>query len=136
MARKSHDDALGVTGAETIIGSGVSVAGELTSEADIDGLLDGNITTTGDVTIGVNASIKAVVKGNNVIVAGHLTGNIFASGDTTIRETGQVVGDITSSSLAIVPGGIFVGRNHMQVIHDLEPVTELTPPHEHKPKKL
>jgi cytoskeletal protein CcmA (bactofilin family) len=41
MARKSHDDAFGAAGAETIIGSGVKVKGELNSESDImiDGML-------------------------------------------------------------------------------------------------
>ncbi len=115
MARKIHDDALGVTGAETIIGAGVVVHGDLKSQSDImiDGSLEGSITTTGDVTIGVNAQIKANVEGDNVTIAGHLTGNIRSTGETTIRETGQVDGDITARGIAISSGGIFVGRSRM-----------------------
>ncbi len=115
MARRIHEDALGVTGAETIIGAGVIVHGDLKSESDvsIDGILDGTITTTGDVTIGVNAQIKATVEGDNVTVAGHLTGNIKATGTATIRETGQVDGDITAGGIAIMTGGIFIGRSRM-----------------------
>lgn len=124
MARRSHDDALGVAGAETIIGAGVTVKGELTGESDImvDGLLTGNITTAGDVTLGVNAIVKATVTGANVTVAGRLTGDIHATGDTLIRETGQVEGDITSAGLSITPGGVFVGRNVMKVVNSLEHV--------------
>lgn len=121
MARKNHSDALGVAGAETIIGTGVNVRGDLNSESDIiiDGNLEGSLTTIGDVTIGVNATIKATIRGYNVTVAGHLTGNIEATGDTTIRETGQVQGDIRSAGLAISTGGVFIGRNHMQPVANL-----------------
>jgi cytoskeletal protein CcmA (bactofilin family) len=117
MVRKSHDDALGVSGAETIIGTGVTVEGQLNSESDIsiDGRLTGNISTLGDINIGVNAVIKADVSAANVTVAGELAGNISASAAVIIRETGQVQGDITSHGLSINPGGVFIGRNHMQV---------------------
>jgi cytoskeletal protein CcmA (bactofilin family) len=115
MARKIHEDALGVAGAETIIGSGVKLTGNLASESDItvDGLLEGSITTTGDVTIGINANIKGNVEGTNVIVAGSLKGNVTASGEASIRETGHVQGDIRASGLAISSGGIFIGRSLM-----------------------
>ena len=117
MARRTHDDALGVTGAETIIGAGVVVHGDLKSESDVsvDGQLEGSISTTADVTIGVNATIKASIEGENITVAGHVTGNIRANGEATIRETGQVDGDITAAGIAINSGGIFVGRS--RVVH-------------------
>jgi cytoskeletal protein CcmA (bactofilin family) len=116
MARKNHDDALGVTGAETVIGAGVIVEGNLTSDADIiiDGQLTGDIKTEGDLTIGVNAHIHANVQATNVTVAGSLTGNIAAQGEATIRESGQVKGDIKASGLAIISGGIFIGRSLMK----------------------
>ena len=122
MARRTHDDALGVTGAETIIGSGVTVHGELVSESDVmvDGQVEGNISTSGDVTVGVNAEIKATITGAKVVVAGHLTGNIHSSGETTIKETGRVDGDITSIGLSIVSGGIFIGRSHMKTGENLQ----------------
>jgi cytoskeletal protein CcmA (bactofilin family) len=130
MARKSHDDAFGAAGAETIIGSGVKVKGELNSESDImiDGIFEGTILAAGDVTIGVNARISATVRGRNVTVAGQLKGNIKATGEAVIRETGQVEGDVTSAGLAISPGGVFVGRSHMQVMPSIESADESDSP--------
>lgn len=115
MARKTHDDALGVVGAETVIGAGVVVRGNLQGEADIivDGQLEGDIVTIADVTIGVNARVKAHIKGANVTIAGQLKGDIEATGLTTIRETGQVTGDITAAGLAITAGGVFVGQSRL-----------------------
>jgi cytoskeletal protein CcmA (bactofilin family) len=128
MARKTHDDALGVTGAETIIGSGVTVHGELNSESDvmIDGHVDGNITTTGDITIGVNAEVTATLTGANIMIAGHLTGNIHASSEANIKETGRVDGDITSIGLSISSGGIFIGRSRMKTT-EIRPASSKNP---------
>jgi cytoskeletal protein CcmA (bactofilin family) len=116
IARKSHTDALGVIGSETIIGTGVVVHGTLTATSDIsiDGTLEGSITTTGDLTIGMNAQIKANVSATNVTVAGTLHGDIAADGQASIKETGNVHGDIRSAGLAISPGGIFIGRSVME----------------------
>lgn len=113
MARR--DDLLGVSAAETIIGADVAVKGNLSGGGDImlDCKLSGEITTSGDVTIGVNAIIKANLRGQNVHVAGQLAGDIEASGEVTISETGQVKGDITSTSLAIASGATFIGKSIM-----------------------
>jgi cytoskeletal protein CcmA (bactofilin family) len=116
MARKSHDDALGVIGAETVIGTGVSVQGDLASDSDImiDGDLTGSIKAGGDVTIGINAHIKGGITGANVTIAGDVRGNIKAEGEAAIRETGHLVGDIDATGLAIASGGVFIGRSLMQ----------------------
>jgi cytoskeletal protein CcmA (bactofilin family) len=121
MARR--DDVLGVTGAETIIGAGVTVKGNLISENDmiIDGTITGDIQAAGDVSIGINAHIKANIRALNVTIGGEVTGNIVAEGEATIRETGRVTGDITAAGLAIASGGVFSGRSvlHRQSELDL-----------------
>lgn len=129
MARRTHEDALGVTGAETVIGTGVVVQGNLNSEADIiiDGQLTGDIKTEGNVTIGVNAQIHANIQATNVSVAGNLTGNITASGEASIGETGTVKGDIRASGIAITSGGAFIGRSIMKPPPRLEPEPDITP---------
>lgn len=123
MARRTHEDALGVTGAETVIGTGVTVHGNLESESDIviDGTLDGQIKTTGNVTLGINAVVKADIQAANVTIAGSLKGNITAEGETAIRETGHVEGDIRCLGLAISSGGVFSGRIIMEAPPRLNP---------------
>lgn len=123
MARRTHEDALGVAGAETVIGTGVVVTGDLKTESDIiiDGRLTGDIVAQGDVTIGVNAVITANVKGQNVTVAGHLTGNVSATGEAKILQTGNVKGNISASGLAISSGAIFIGQSIMESAPSLSP---------------
>jgi cytoskeletal protein CcmA (bactofilin family) len=120
MARRT--DALGVTGADTVIGPGVVVSGELHSEGDvfIDGIVTGDIKAVGDVTLGVNAVIVANITAHNVVIGGALTGNIHALGETSITESGQVRGDIDSVGLSISNGGQFEGRNKLVSAPQLE----------------
>ena len=117
-----RNDVLGVTGAETMIGAGMIITGNLNGEGDmmIDGTLTGEIKTAGDVTIGVNGRIKAPIHGLNVTIAGSVQGSIVAEGEVTIRETGRVTGDITAAGLAIVSGGLFNGRSLIRQQHELE----------------
>lgn len=114
MARKT--DTIGITGsAETIIGSGVSAKGTLVSESDItiDGTFSGEVKAAGNVTLGVNAQVKANISGDNITIAGQLEGNIVAGGETTISQTGKVKGDITTGLLAISSGAMFSGSTSM-----------------------
>ena len=102
-------------GTDTVIGTGVKIKGTLASESDItiNGTLNGEIRTSGNVSIGVNGIVKADIKAQNVTVAGHLLGNIMAENETTVTESGHVKGDITTAVVAIGPGAIFIGRINM-----------------------
>lgn len=114
MARR--DDALGVTGADTVIGAGVQVEGKLESEGDIviDGHLRGEVRAAGGVTIGVNAEVHAPIEAQAVTVAGHLRGDVKAAGEVTIAATGNLGGDVVSSGLVIDSGGVFNGRSKIK----------------------
>lgn len=122
MARRTHDDAFGVAGADTVIGTGVEVHGDLASESDIivDGILVGAIKAGGNVTLGVNSVVKGNIEATNVTVSGQLQGNVAATDELTIRETGQLKGDIKVGGLTVMSGAIFIGRSVMQAAPQLD----------------
>jgi cytoskeletal protein CcmA (bactofilin family) len=105
----------GITSGETVIGAGVVVTGNLTSDSDItiDGKLTGEIKAAGNVNIGINGQIKADVTADNISVAGQLKGNIMANGETSIANSGRVQGNIITGLLQIASGAIFIGRSTM-----------------------
>jgi len=129
MARRSHDDALGMTGAETMIGTGVNVRGNLNSDSDIaiDGTLEGSVKAAGNVSIGVNADVTGDIVATNVTVAGRLRGNITAQGEASIWATGNVTGDIRAGGLAIASGAVFIGRSIMEAQPHLTPEADPEP---------
>jgi cytoskeletal protein CcmA (bactofilin family) len=128
MARRTHDDAFGVAGADTVIGTGVEVHGNLSSESDIivDGVLEGSIKAGGNVTLGVNAVVKGNIEATNITVSGQLHGNVVTTDDLTIRETGQLKGDIKVGGLTVMSGAIFIGRSVMQAAPQLDHSTKPT----------
>ncbi len=114
MAKKT--DSLSVSGSnETIIGTGVSAKGSLVSETDIiiDGNFSGDIKAGGNLSLGVNAVVKADISAENVLIAGHLKGDIVVVGETSIAESGRVHGNITTSLLSISSGAVFIGTSKM-----------------------
>jgi cytoskeletal protein CcmA (bactofilin family) len=113
MARR--DQILAVSGNETIIGTDITVTGNLKGDGDItvDGILTGDIDSPGNVTIGVNATVKGDVKAGTATVAGQMTGNITAEGEVQIMATGRVQGDIVASTLSIQSGALFMGSTRM-----------------------
>jgi cytoskeletal protein CcmA (bactofilin family) len=120
MAKKT--ELFHTSGSETVIGSGVKLRGNLSSEGDItvDGRMVGNIKSGGSVTIGVNAQVVGDVNGTSVTVGGHLNGSVKALDATTIVSTGAVHGDITTTRLEIAMGGVFIGTSKMKAAEATE----------------
>ncbi|MCF7872640.1 MAG: polymer-forming cytoskeletal protein [Candidatus Omnitrophica bacterium] len=78
----------------------------------INGEFDGNLTTKGSLTVGETASVKAQIKGENVIISGKVNGTIKAD-NVKLFSTAEVYGDIQAAKVSIEEGAIFDGRCHM-----------------------
>jgi len=100
----------------TIIGVGTEIKGSLkaTGGIRIDGRVDGEIHHEGDLVIGEEGVVEAVVKTRNVTIAGELRGNVEASGRVEIVGTGKLLGDIVVNALIINEGAVFEGHCQMR----------------------
>jgi len=100
---------------ETIIGPGVMLKGSLKAQSGVrvDGTVEGEIETEGNVVVGQKAEVKANITAQNVTIAGLVRGNITARGLLEITARGKVLGDISAASLSIEEGGIFQGHSTM-----------------------
>jgi cytoskeletal protein CcmA (bactofilin family) len=114
MAKKT--DVFSVGSIDTVIGSGVRLKGNLSSEGDIaiDGALVGNIKSGGHVTVGVNGRIVGHIQGTSIQIAGRVEGNLAALDSVTLAETGQLTGNIDTIHLEIGLGAIFIGTSKMK----------------------
>jgi cytoskeletal protein CcmA (bactofilin family) len=95
------------------VGKSVLFKGELTSSEDmtIDGRVEGTIEVRDHaLTIGPDADIHAKVVARSVTVHGSVHGTITARERVEIRETGSVMGDITSPRLVMIDGAVLKGR--------------------------
>jgi len=96
----------------SILAAGSEFKGSLTFKGAvrIDGIFEGEIISTGQVTIGDGARIKADIVGGNISVAGQVEGNITAKERVDLKPTARVISDIKSPIMSIGEGVILEGK--------------------------
>jgi len=96
----------------TVIAGGVRVEGDFTSQGDvlIEGEVHGNVTTTGLLTVGPQAKLKAGVKAEKAIIAGIIEGNLEVGSHLDIKSTASILGDITCQTASVESGATMDGR--------------------------
>ena len=103
--------------ASTVIGAGITIEGEITSDEDIvvHGTVRGKLTAKESVTIEHGAVIEADVAGGTLIVAGSITGNITSSDRVDLQTGAKVVGNVKAARITIADGAQFKGNVDMDV---------------------
>jgi cytoskeletal protein CcmA (bactofilin family) len=98
-----------------VLSSDVEIKGtvKFTNDLVVDGRIEGEIQSEGNLTVGENARLKAEIKTGTVVVYGKVHGNIVASERVELKATAEVVGDIKAKTLSIEPGAIFVGKSNV-----------------------
>ncbi len=101
-----------------LIGPESEVKGVLHSQGSIriEGVVEGEIRSQGEVVIGQGSRVTANIVAKRVIVSGEVSGNIEAIKGLKICGTGRVYGDIHGSTLMIEEGAIYRGRVNMDLI--------------------
>lgn len=96
-----------------VLSSDVEIKGtvKFTNDLVVDGKIEGEISSEGNLTVGENARIKAEIKTATVVVYGKVHGNITASDRVELKASAEVVGDIKTKTLSIEAGAIFVGKS-------------------------
>lgn len=98
-----------------LIGQGTEITGDVLCSGDlrIDGILSGNITSKGKVVVGETGRIKGEINCKNSDISGIIEGKITVAELLSLKATAKVIGDITTSKLAIEPGSKFTGYCNM-----------------------
>lgn len=103
--------------ASTVIGAGITIEGEVTTDEDVvvAGTLRGKLTAKEGVTIEHGATVEADVTGGSLVVAGSLTGNVTAAERVDLQQGSRVVGNVKASRVTIADGAQFKGNVDMDV---------------------
>ena len=96
-----------------VLSTDVEIKGtvKFTNDLVVDGKIEGEITSDGNLTVGENARIKAEIKTATVVVYGKVHGNLTATDRVELKASAEVVGDIKAKTLSIEAGAIFVGKS-------------------------
>src|SRR5262245_15070313 len=108
-----------VRGAITAEGE-VSLSPQGRVEADIQatsivlaGQVKGDLAAQGNVSLPADSRLDGNIRGHNVDVGGAVKGNIFGRGRLSLGPRARVEGDVTSKTLAIADGAVFIGNSIM-----------------------
>lgn len=97
------------------LGQGSKVVGKLsfTGQVELDGYIEGELTSQDKLTIGEAAVINARISGSEIFVRGTVNGDIVASKRLVLQKPAKVVGNISSTNLSIEEGVVFEGQCSM-----------------------
>lgn len=101
-----------------VLNSDVSVVGILrfTDDLLVDGTVEGEITSDGELTVGANATIQAggqtkvAVRTRSAIIHGRVSGDVVVTDRVELSSTAELVGDVTASKISIQEGAVFIGH--------------------------
>src|SRR5690554_4438806 len=85
----------------------------------VDGLFEGSIDSSDDISIGRHGCIRGRVRARNVTVSGTLEGDLICD-QLHIERDDQVRATVCSDNLSIDPQGCFVGERRLQATPQLE----------------
>ncbi len=82
------------------------IVGDIVSKADfrIEGVVEGNITTTGKVVVGKSGKISGTLNSSNADVSGSISGQIEISETLSLLSGSYIQGEITTSKLSVEEG--------------------------------
>ncbi len=103
--------------AGTVIGEGLSIEGELSSDEVVlvNGSFRGKLTTSDQVSVGSSGVVQADVAGASVSIAGQLTGDVSATERLDLQTGGRLIGDVKAARFTIADGASFKGNVDMEM---------------------
>ena len=100
---------------KNILSSDVEIKGssKFQNELVIDGKIEGEIISTGVLTVGENAEVRGEIKTKSVTVLGKVHGNITVDERCELKTRAQLIGDLKAARLMIEEGATFVGKSEV-----------------------
>lgn len=113
-----------------MIVSGTTIKGDIKTADDfrINGTLHGIIESNGKVVLGSAGVVEGEMDCQNAVIEGKFKGKIRVKDLLSMSATARVEGEISTGSLSIEPGAVFVGTCTMgsQGIRQMKPDVERT----------
>jgi cytoskeletal protein CcmA (bactofilin family) len=99
----------------TLFGKGTQFKGVVNCDGAIriDGKIEGEVHTTGSLTVGEQGIVKGMISAGTVIISGKINGTVKAAQKIQILVPGVLIGDIHAPAIAIEDGAHFHGMSDM-----------------------
>lgn len=96
----------------TLIGPGSAISGNVHGSGfvRIDGDIDGNFETDGNVIIGEKARIRGNITAKSAVICGIVIGDVSAEEGIQLLSTSTVIGDVLTRHLLVADKVVFHGH--------------------------
>ena len=103
--------------ASTVIGAGITIEGEISSDEDIvvQGTVRGKLDAKDGVTVEAGGVVEADITGGPLTCAGSVTGNVTSNDRVELQPGARVVGNVKATRITIADGAQFKGNVDMDV---------------------
>ena len=100
---------------KNVLSADVEIKGSIkfTNDLIIDGKVEGEIISSGLLTVGENAEIRGEIKTKSVTVFGKVHGNITVDERCELKARAVLQGDLKAARLVIEEGATFVGKSEV-----------------------
>ncbi len=100
---------------ESFVGASSTFIGDIETKGTlrVDGIVTGNIVADW-VVLGEKSHVKGDITARGIVIGGRVDGNIKAKEIAEIKGKGRLFGEIFTSKLVVVEGGVLDGRSRMQ----------------------
>jgi cytoskeletal protein CcmA (bactofilin family) len=95
----------------SVIGAGTVVRGNLEGDGSLEvfGRVEGDVTTTGDVTIGESGAVRGQITAARISVHGAVQGDLSGTEAVLLERGAKVVGDLSAPRIGIANGALVRG---------------------------
>jgi cytoskeletal protein CcmA (bactofilin family) len=100
---------------KNLLSADVEIKGSIKFQNDltVDGKVEGEITSSGILTVGENAEIRGEIKTKSATVHGKVHGNITVDEKCELKARAVLHGDLKAARLVIEEGATFVGKSEV-----------------------
>jgi len=104
----------------SILSAGVKIEGKFISEGNvrIDGQILGDVSVTGNLTLGDVSYIKGNVSAKNITISGKVEGIVSSEEKLILEAHSKLVGDLSAKILVIQEGAVFIGKSLMNSLNE------------------
>jgi cytoskeletal protein CcmA (bactofilin family) len=101
----------------TLLAKGVELKGEIKVEGTvrIDGRLEGDVHTMGEVIVGEDGVVKGVIHADSVISSGRIKATVTATGKIQLLKNAILIGEVHCPTMVMEEGAKFQGVSDMDV---------------------
>ncbi len=101
--------------AQSIIAEDIEITGSVkcASTIQIDGKLNGDLSSSGNATIGANAVINGNINSDSAVVKGQVNGNVTSKDRIQLTSTAKLTGDIRAKRLSVEDGATLIGKTEV-----------------------